>query len=104
MTGTVFEDWTMKWNNKLKKAGQNALLLLDNASSHVIPDSLSNITIHFLPANTTSHLQPLDAAVIRSFKYKYCNEPVRMYLDMLEKQGKLSKLTVKDALYMCMSA
>ena len=104
MTGTVFEDWMMKWNNKLKKAGRNVLLLLDNASSHVIPDSLSNITIHFLPANTTSHLQPLDAGIIRSFKCKYRKEQVRIYLDMLEKEGKLSKLTVKDALYMCMSA
>ena len=102
MTGTVFEDWIMKWNNKLNKAGRNVLLLLDNASSHVIPDSLSNITIHFLPADTTSHLQSLDTGIIRSFKCKYRKEQVRIYLDMLEKECKLSKLTVKD--YMCMSA
>jgi hypothetical protein len=87
MTCNVFEDWINKWNNKLRKAGRNVLLLLDNASSHVIPESLSNITVHFLPANTTSHLQPLDAGIIRSFKSKYRKEQVRKYLDMLESQG-----------------
>ena len=83
--------------------GGNVLLLLNNASSHVILDSVSNSTVHFLPPNTTSHLEPLDANIIQSFKCQYHKEHVWIYLDMLEKQDKVSKLTVKDALYMCMS-
>ncbi|GBC34912.2 tigger transposable element-derived protein 6-like [Rhizophagus irregularis DAOM 181602=DAOM 197198] len=29
---------------------------------------LTNVTLHFLPPNTTSHLQPCDAGIINSFK------------------------------------
>ena len=29
---------------------------------------LMNVTLHFLPPNTTSHLQPCDAGIINSFK------------------------------------
>lgn len=79
-------------------------MLLDNAGSHTIPDSLSNIAIKFLPSNTTAHLQPLDAGIFWSFKCKYRKEQVIMYLNMLEKQKTLSKISIKDAIYMTMNA
>ncbi len=46
------------------------LLLADNASMHIIDENvnLTNITIHFLPLNTTTHLQPCDVKIINSFK------------------------------------
>ena len=63
-------------NTKVWMMGGNVLLLLNNASSHVILDSVSNSTVHFLPPNTTSHLEPLDANIIQSFKCKYHKEHV----------------------------
>ncbi|EIE86253.1 hypothetical protein RO3G_10964 [Rhizopus delemar RA 99-880] len=43
-------------------------LLLDNASVHKIRIPLNNIKLIFLPANTTSKLQALDAGIIANFK------------------------------------
>lgn len=48
------------------------LLLIDNAPSHILGDLvLSNVTVHFLPPNTTSKIQPLDAGIISAFKRRY---------------------------------
>lgn len=54
----------------IHKKRKHILLLLDNASTHQLEDNeqLSNIKLHFLPPNTTAHLQPLDQGIIYSFK------------------------------------
>jgi len=46
------------------------LLIVDNAPVHVINENLNltNVAVHFLPPNTTSHLQLCDAGIINSFK------------------------------------
>lgn len=44
---------------------------------------LTNIELVYLPPNTTAHLQPMDAGIIRSFKAKYkkefCNHIIRQF-------------------------
>ena len=79
------------WENWLRIQNRKVLLLVDNAPSHIINmaflhdnsddetvdntniDSfkLTNITVHYLPLNTTAHIQPMDAGIIKSFKSKY---------------------------------
>ena len=72
MTGVLFGTWIQKVNNKMQTQNRNILLLLDNAPGHMEDGlALSNITIKFLLPNTTSHLQPLDAGIIKSFKAQY---------------------------------
>lgn len=47
------------------------LLLMDNCKSHCVGDVHPNIEIMFLPANTTSLIQPMDQTVIATFKSYY---------------------------------
>ena len=63
----------------MKMQNRNVVLFLDNATSHQesIENNLLNIKLVFLPKNTTSMLQPLDAGIIRTFKLKYCKLLIR---------------------------
>lgn len=62
-----------KLNRQMVRQGRKILLLLDNVSSHSpdLKESFSNIKVVFLPKNTTSRLQPLDAGIIKNFKVHY---------------------------------
>ena len=65
MTGDLFTEWLQNWNRELKLAGKNILLLVDNCSAHPAL-KLSNISLEFLPPNTTSLIQPMDMGVINN--------------------------------------
>ena len=60
-------------NRRLLRTGRKILLLIDNVSSHdpALQEKFSNIKVVFLPINTTSKLQPLDAGIIKNFKCHY---------------------------------
>ena len=83
MTGDVLESILTKLNSRLSYEKRSIILLLDNAIHHILlldnagchPENLksrfSNIKVFFLPANTTSKLQPLDLGIIQNFKVHY---------------------------------
>ena len=72
MTCELFQRWLEWFNSKMKLSNRKILLLLDNAAGHKINQTFSNITIHFLPPNLTSVIQPCDAGIIKVFKvYTY---------------------------------
>ena len=62
-----------KINRKMAACQRTILLFIDNAPCHSenFVVSYSNIKEVFLPKNTTSRLQPLEAVIIRNFKVKY---------------------------------
>ena len=68
MTTVVFTEWITKFNENMKRLGKKVLLLLDNAPAHPHDLELSNVVLKYLPANTTSMLQPLDLGIIKNFK------------------------------------
>lgn len=53
-----------------KNLAFKVLLLMDNCKSHVDPNH-PNVEVMFLPANTTSLIQPMDQTVIATFKSYY---------------------------------
>ena len=72
MSSEIFQSWLIGVNARFRADNRKVLLLVDNCSAHHTGDlSLSNVNVHFLPPNTTAHLQPLDAGIIRAFKAHY---------------------------------
>ena len=85
MTGAVFQDWLSKFNRKMRIAGRHVILLLDNATSHSTEGlRLTNVVVRFLPPNTTAHIQPMDAGIMRNFKGYYRGLLVRYFLQCIE--------------------
>lgn len=70
MQVSIWNQYLKKLDSKMRNQGRNILLLIDNAPSHALYETthLTNITLKFLPPNTTAHLQPCDQGIINSFK------------------------------------
>jgi hypothetical protein len=68
MTQALFVEWLKELDQMMAKENRKILLFLDNAMVQPTDVSLNNITLEFLPPNTTSRMQPLDAGIIASFK------------------------------------
>ena len=71
MTKAIFANYFRVFNTKMEVTRRKVLVLLDNASVHDYKLKYSNIEFLYLPPNTTSRLQPLDAGIIASFKKQY---------------------------------
>jgi hypothetical protein len=61
MTTDIFRKYIKRLNASFVYANRKVAILVDNASVHKLREEFSNIKLVFLPANTTSKLQPLDA-------------------------------------------
>ena len=71
MNEMIFIDYVEKLNIQLIKMKKSILLFIDNCSAHPTNISASNVKIIFLPANTTSVLQTIDAGIIKCFNGYY---------------------------------
>ncbi|GBC23038.1 tigger transposable element-derived protein 6-like [Rhizophagus irregularis DAOM 181602=DAOM 197198] len=61
---------------------------------------LTHVEVVFLPSNTTSHLQPLDAGIIASFKNYFKRKFCRHMLDLFEEDKDINskKINIKEAI------
>jgi hypothetical protein len=66
--------YLQKWDIELRLKNRKIALTLDNFSGHEINYEPKNITLIYFEPNMTSHIQPLDAGIIRCFKAIYRRE------------------------------
>lgn len=82
MDQKIFTDWfrnvfvpNVQSHLRSMSLPPNAILFLDNAPAHpeesLLKSDDGNIICHFLPANSTSLIQPMDQGVIESLKRRY---------------------------------
>ncbi len=90
MTTKIFNEWLQTIDKQMGRKKRKILLFIDNCPAHnnVLP--LKNVTVMFLPPNTTSALQPLDQGIIQNFKVYYRKCVVRHILDAIEKSSEMS--------------
>ena len=86
MTGDILHQVLSKINRQLAAKSRSVTLLMDNAGCHPhdMADRYSNIKIIWLPANTTSKLQPLDLGIIKTFKAHYRKFLLRYVLSKID--------------------
>lgn len=87
MNGTLWSKILKDSDCKMVKQKRKVLLFADNADCHKLDKGivLKNVTIQFLPPNTTSLIQPLDQDIIYNFKVHHCTDIVRKQLWALKK-------------------
>ena len=88
MTAAIFTEWfnksfvpSVRRHLRERRLEEKALLLLDNCRAHPPADMLrsadGNITVMYMPPNTTSVIQPLDQGIIAAFKRRYRQELIK---------------------------
>ncbi|XP_068742381.1 tigger transposable element-derived protein 6-like [Montipora capricornis] len=86
MRTEIMTDILAKLNTRMKREGRNILMFLDNAPCHPpkLMDMFSNIRVEFLPKNTTSRTQPLDAGIIKTWKVYYRRKLLRYVASQID--------------------
>lgn len=84
MTATLYQEWLLDWDSKLRREDRKILLLQDNFSGHVVPAALTNIHVENFEPNLTAHVQPNDQGIIRCFKAHYRAKFIQRAIDLYE--------------------
>src|SRR3954471_4156542 len=80
-------------------------LLINNCTVHNISYDLTNVQVEWFAANLTSHVQPIDAGIIRCFKAHYRRAFCVRALD-LDDAGEhdIYKINILEAMLMAQEA
>ena len=100
MTSDIFLDWLKQFDRRMQTQGRRVLLFIVKAPSHPKDFRLSNVKVVFIPANTTSLLQPLDQGIIAALK-NYRKRLLKAVLTRMDRGEDILKtnhcVTVLDA-------
>ena len=79
-----------KLNRCMSSSKRSIILFMDNAGCHLedLAGKFCNIKIVFLPANTTSELQPLDVGILKKFKVHYRRYLLQYVLSKIDEPEK----------------
>ena len=86
MNTDIMTTGVTKLNAKMKKE-KSFFSWITNVSPHSRHLLFSNVKVVFLPANTTSRLQPLDAGIINNFKVHYRRQLLKHVLTKVNEEG-----------------
>lgn len=73
-------------------------MIVDNCPAHPAVNNFCNLTLKFLPPNTTSLLQPIDQGITKNFKAYYRKTLLTSALAKCELDI-ASKINVLDAIF-----
>jgi hypothetical protein len=85
MTSQLNQEWLQNWDQELVVKNRKILLLQDNFSGHIVPDSLQNIRVENFSPNLTAHVQPMDQGIIRCFKAHYRAKYIQRAIDRYDR-------------------
>ena len=103
MDSELMEEILRTLSRKSAADDSKILLFIDNALSHpeAFSDCFSHVQIVFLPRNTTSKLQPLDAGIIKNFKVFYRKQLLQHVLARIKPGSKASDVISSVDLLRC---
>jgi hypothetical protein len=89
----LFDEWLLKFDNRLRAEKRNDAVTLDGCTSHSINTAaVRNVSVYFLSPNTTSKTQP-----IKNFKLHYRSQLVRQRLAAHE-EGVSFQFDIRDSM------
>ena len=91
MVSDLFRSWLKSLDRKFAAAGRNILMFIDNCPAHPTLD-FEHVELVFLPPNTTSRLQPMDAGIIQAMKLRYRRCIVQHLLARIDQETPASEL------------
>lgn len=102
MTGDIFKIILIAMDKDMTSKRRKVLLFIDNCSANgLIEDmqkKLKSIRLAYFPANTTSHLQPLDQGNINSLKVHYRSKMLSMVVSRLDTNKIVSPINLLEAI------
>lgn len=105
MTAELYKEWIKKLDIEFGRQGRKIKWWSDNFKGHEISYKPKNIEMCYFRPNLTSHVQPLDAGIIRKFKAHYRREFCLRAL-RLDDEGErdIFKIDIRDAMTMAKEA